>query len=129
MVSAFQASTGELICMECHLVAEEFVVAKEVEVMGMKRTVTERMLRHVPVTRFVSHALKDCKAQTADGKALTADELAKRLTRGTPILIMNGSDKVDPAYLKIVKPDTIILFTPSPAVPRPLKPLPVERQP
>jgi hypothetical protein len=52
---------------------------------------------------------KEIDAFDPKGKKLTADEVAKRLKPGSVVLISVDEKPVDPAYLAIVKDDTVIL--------------------
>ena len=109
-----------------------------IEQDGRKVEVEEAVTRMVVKTEAVALALKDIKAQTADGKALTGDDLARRLAPGSVVLTTYAVENLAPAFLKVVKADTVIITLPTikfplPPPPEPLppnvKPLPIERKP
>ncbi len=102
------------------IVNQAVPVTKEIviEMDGVKRksVVTELQLR--TVKRQSSRSFKECKFTTAEGKILTADQASKLAPGGTLVIIASWGEKVDPAYLKILKPDTLVVLTNSAAVPR-----------
>lgn len=94
------------------------------------RKVTE--LVPITVTTMVTElqmrlwSARSANAIDAKGKALTMKELAKRLKKNDPIVIA-ASDTVDPAYLKLLKEDAVVLLGPPmtgavPVQPRPAPP-------
>ncbi len=64
-------------------------------------------VRVVPIAELV--------AERADGSAVSSDALAKALAKPTPIVLGYSGAKIDPAYLGIFKPDTLVVFLPKPA--------------
>jgi hypothetical protein len=84
-------------------------VEKEVVQAGvaMKVTVTEYQKVEETVTTKV--ALKDYTIHDAKGEKVKPDAALKRLTSGSVILVSANGQKVDPAYLRIIKDDTLIL--------------------
>ena len=54
-------------------------------------------------------AFKEIDAFDPKGKKLTADEVVKRIKPGSVVLVSVDEKPVDPAYLSIVKDDTVIL--------------------
>ena len=89
-------------------------VEEVIEVKGVKQTVIKNRTVFTTEIRESLVQLNAFKAQTADGKLLTMKDLAERLTPGTTILIQFVGDKVDPAYLKVIKGDTIVLYASAP---------------
>lgn len=61
------------------------------------------------------------KGAQLDGKPIDAKDLAERLKAETAVLITYEDGKVDPFYLQLIKPGTIILtIAPMPPVPAPM---------
>ncbi len=54
-------------------------------------------------------AFKEVDATDPKGKKLTADEVAKLVKPGSVVLVSVDEKPVDPAYLVVVKDDTVIL--------------------
>lgn len=57
----------------------------------------------------------------ADGKPVTAEEIAKLLSSERGVLLSTDGENIDPTYLKIVQPQALIIVVPipEPPVPRP----------
>ena len=53
---------------------------------------------------------KSLQAMNAGGKKLSTDELKKRLKVGTLLLVSPDEDAVEPAYLAVLKEETVILL-------------------
>lgn len=96
-------------------VTEMRAVERIIEVQGMKRSVIEMV--PVTVTRMVVQeratvwSAKENKAIDALGKPLSWDELIRRIQPNSAVLTGSGS-AVDPRYLRLFKPDTVILLAP-----------------
>jgi hypothetical protein len=56
------------------------------------------------------------KVYTAGGKEVNAKDLPDKLKQQTIVLLSHDGKKVDPFYLKIIKPDTLILVPPPPVL-------------
>ena len=108
-VSEVNGSKEMLICVTAVQVTQYVPVTKVIEMKGMKTAVTEYVAVFKTELRSTYFDLKGCTMQTADGKALTAKEVLGRVKPGAVILVQSGAAKVDPAYLKILNPDTILL--------------------
>jgi hypothetical protein len=54
-------------------------------------------------------AFKDLDISDASGKKLSAADFTKRVTIGTVVVVAADGNKVDPAYLTVMKDDTVIL--------------------
>ena len=54
-------------------------------------------------------AFKSLQISDASGKKLSADDFATRVTIGTVVLVAADGNKVDPAYLSVMKSDTVVL--------------------
>lgn len=52
---------------------------------------------------------KEFVATEPKGRKLTSEEIVKRVKRGSVVLVNDDDGLVDPAYLAIVKDDTVIL--------------------
>jgi hypothetical protein len=109
-----------------------------VERDGRKVQETITVYRTVYRTEHRAQSLAGLKAFTAAGKPLSGQELGKRLEAGTVVLLSSSGAMPEEAYLKLVKPDTLVLVSeapvavpdtsvpavpPNPVIPRP-KPLP-----
>jgi hypothetical protein len=80
-----------------------------------------------PGTMFacaVEFPLKDGRVYDAEGKKLDIEAVKKRIAVGDTVLVTTSGKMVDPAYLKVVKKDTLILVQPPPPPGPPLPFLP-----
>jgi len=84
-------------------------VEKVVERDGKKIAYLVTEHRPVPVTTRRLWAMTNLQAFTADGKPLPPAELGKRLTPGALLLSAAGEELPEPAYLKLFKPDTVVV--------------------
>jgi hypothetical protein len=66
--------------------------------------------------QYLSYAPSAVKAFELDGKPIAAKALRERLKAKTVVLI-SDEEKIDPFYLQLIKPDTIILVLPLVAEP------------
>jgi uncharacterized protein YkwD len=114
-----------------------YVVAKPVHVTLYKEETRETEGKVVAVkvpyteTKMVMEvALKEWapmsgKATDGSGKVLGEAEVWKRLKKGDAVLLMQG-DTIDPAFLKVIQPEAVVLYSPPPApgaaVPAPAPP-------
>jgi hypothetical protein len=89
-------------------VLEERAVQENVggQVVVRKQVVT----RYQMVTQNVQYSLKDGKVRDTTGKLVPAENVLERIKAGSALLLVLGADRVDPAYLKIVSKDALILF-------------------
>jgi hypothetical protein len=85
------------------------------------RPVREEYTVTVPRTVNETRRIKSegVKVYTAGGKEVDAKDVPDKLKKPTIVLFANDGNKVDPFYLKIVKPDTLVVVAPAPA-PQPL---------
>ena len=87
------------------------------------RPVTEKyvvtVFKMVQVTRRIKG--EGVKVYTAAGKEVDAKDVPDKLKKPTAVLFANDGNKVDPFYLKIIKPDTLVIVAPQPA-PAPVPP-------
>lgn len=86
-------------------------VAKTVTEEKDGKVVTKVVREKVPqtFTTYVSFRLAGAKGQMASGKKLDAEEVAKAMDKPQVIAISADGKPVDPAYLKLMKPDTLII--------------------
>jgi hypothetical protein len=54
-------------------------------------------------------AFKDIRANDAKGKALTPEEVGKRLKPGSVVVVGGDNSPVQAAYLAVLKDDTVVL--------------------
>jgi hypothetical protein len=127
-VKEVRADRSELVCEQ--ILTEQVPVTrtKVVEDKGIKKEVAETVLVTRAVPKQMKFALKEGAFQTVGGKKLTDEEVAKRLKAGTLLFVSFGG-KPDPAYLKILRDDAIILVTPAWGAPVEPKPVPPQRDP
>jgi hypothetical protein len=78
--------------------------------------------------RQFSYTPKDVEAFETDGTRVPWDKLVERLKKRTVVLLTPGG-KADPFYLQVIKPGTLILALPPPAIPPPPLAPPTERVP
>jgi hypothetical protein len=69
---------------------------------------------HVYAERQVRFSLKDGQAYHAGGKRLQGEEFWRRVTVGAVVLVAPDGQKVSPNYLRVVRPDTLVLVPPPP---------------
>jgi hypothetical protein len=91
-------------------VAEDRVVIEA----GIMKKVTVTTYKYVPEERHNKYVLKDLEIYDVKGEKVKQEAALKRLTPGTVVLLSTNGQKVDPAYLRIVKEDTLILVQPAP---------------
>jgi hypothetical protein len=84
-------------------------------VMQQRRVAVEQRVRVVEIAQLT--------AKRADGTAISKDDLAKALAKPTAVLLGQGGQKIDPMYLDLLKPNTLVLMLPvEPVQPRPVVP-------
>jgi hypothetical protein len=79
------------------------------------------VLKTVQVTRRIKG--EGVKVYTAAGKEVDAKDVPDKLKKPTVVLFAADGNKVDPFYLKVIKPDTLVVVAPAvggevPTVPR-----------
>lgn len=89
--------------------APHFFIVTEVNKDGLVIVKVDRDDFGLIATREYRPAFKEIDATDPKGKKLTADEVAKRLKPGSVVLVGADEKPVDPAYLAIVKDDTVTL--------------------
>ncbi|HEX5271542.1 MAG TPA: hypothetical protein VFW33_13690 [Gemmataceae bacterium] len=125
-VIASVTKDGEFEITQSVVVPE--VVTEEVPISVEGKTVT----RQVQVTRFKPvqrvHRIKPqgVKVYTAAGKEVDPKDAGEKLKKPTIVLFAADGNRVDPFYLKIIKPDTLVIVAPAPTPAA--APAPVERK-
>ena len=79
--------------------------------------------KEIPVQRQMTVELgevKDLVVTTADGKKLDKDEAIKKLAGGAVVIVSGDGKPVSPAFLKVIKDDTLVLTSPELAGPQPI---------
>jgi len=78
------------------------------------KNVTRTITVLVPVTVISKQAwsLKGAKAQQADGTKIEIDALKKRLATPRPVVIATDGQPIDPAYLRLLQKNTIVVIVP-----------------
>ncbi|MFQ3593899.1 MAG: hypothetical protein SNJ82_12030 [Gemmataceae bacterium] len=102
------------------LVPQVRMVTIEKEVIEEKDgvKVAKRVREQIPQTfnRYVTFRLTGAKGQLASGKKLDADAVAKALDKEQVVALSVDGKPVDPAYLRMLKPGTLVIeATPSEA--------------
>jgi hypothetical protein len=117
---------GEYEITQTALVPEQRNEERVVTVNGtpVKQVVTVTVVRPVQVTRRIKG--EGVKVYTAAGKEVDAKDAAEKLKKPAIVLFANDGNKVDPFYLKIIKPDTLVVVAPAPSPTA--APAPVERK-
>jgi hypothetical protein len=107
---------GQLVVQELVPVVREEARLKEVVVDGVKRVVAYKVAvtSRVPVQRSIE--VRGLTATTADGKAVAEADLLRRLARPTVVAQSADGGPVAPAYLRALRPDTLVLRFERPVV-------------
>jgi hypothetical protein len=90
------------------MVAVQRKVTVQVNNRNEERTVTE----HVPVQRTVPFDLGKARIFDATGKALEPKEAGKRIKGATAVLVSADGKPVDPFYLRLARPETLVVVSP-----------------
>jgi hypothetical protein len=89
---------------------------KTIIVGGMEKKVAVTSLKTEYRTEIRRHTLKGLEFYNVKGEKLKDDEAMKRFVPGAVVLLSADGKKVDPAYLRIVKDDALIVVLPSPTI-------------
>lgn len=113
-VIASVTKSGDFEITQTVLVPEQRTEERVVTVNGtpVKQMVTVTMVRPVQVTRRFKG--EGVKVYTASGKEMK--DATDQLKKPTVVLFAADGKKVDPFYLKIIKPDTLVVVSPAPTV-------------
>jgi hypothetical protein len=123
-VIASVTKEGEFEITQPVLVPEQRNEVRTVNVNGtpVTQTVTVTVFKTVQVTRRIKP--EGVKVYTAAGKEVDAKDVPDKLKKPAIVLFANDGNKVDPFYLKIIKPDTLVVVAPAPsptAAPEPVE--------
>jgi hypothetical protein len=113
VVRSVDSAKGQLIYTQTVVVHVAVPVHRFVEDGGAKKVVTDTVLVPRTETREAVLDVKSGKMATGENKPLTTDEALKVLTPGSALVIFPAGLKVDPAYLKVLKPEAVV-FMPKP---------------
>jgi hypothetical protein len=73
-------------------------------------------------THSLRLTLREVKAQRINGQDVSFDTLADELAKPTPVVLLFGSKVLDPIFVKIFNPATLILRLPAPKSRAPTEP-------
>jgi len=90
-------------------------VTEKVIQNGQEVNVARIVYRQQTQISMVAYALKGSTFQTAGGKKLSQEDGLKRLKKGTPVLIGEGGQAVNPLYLRVVNADALVMVAPNSA--------------
>jgi hypothetical protein len=124
-VLASMTKAGEFEITQPVLVPEVVREPRTITVNGQAVTQTVEVVKTktVQVTRRIKG--DGVKVYTAAGKEVDAKDVPDKLKKPTIVLFAADDKKVDPFYLKIIKPDTLVIVAPVPEpVPPEVKPIP-----
>jgi hypothetical protein len=86
-----------------------FEVSRIVEKDGKKVPVKATEYRKETRAESISFRLDGYKLFTADGKTVPPAEVARRIVPGAVLLVAWDGELPEPAYLKLFKPETVVL--------------------
>jgi hypothetical protein len=114
-VIASVTKDGEFEIVQVRLVPEIRNEERTVNMNGVavKQVVTVTVLVPVQETRRIKG--EGVKVYTAAGKEVDAKDVPDKLKKPTVVLFAADGKKVDPFYLKIIKPDTLVIVAPAPS--------------
>src|SRR5262249_41590862 len=70
-----------------------------------------------PAAHIYSVRFTDAELFDAAGRAITEKEFRKRVRAGSVVLVSTGQKKVDPAYLRVLREEAVVVV--GPLVPKP----------
>jgi hypothetical protein len=108
-VAEINKEAGTCTLQTNHVVAQtvNVPVTEIVNGVAVTKVVPETRLKTVVETRPVS--IKDMPVTDAEGNKIAEDDVWKRLTQGTTVVVSADGNKVDPAFLAAFKKDTLVL--------------------
>ena len=121
-VLASVTKEGDFEITQTVMVPETRNEARTVVIDG--RAVTQTVTVTAFKTVQVTHRIKGegVKVYTVAGKEVDAKDVPDKLKKPIVVLFAADGNKVDPFYLKIIKPDTLIVVAPLPTPPAPVRP-------
>jgi hypothetical protein len=121
-----------------HVILETVPVQKKVQVLVNNRVEERTVTVHVAESRTVRFDLDGDKARVFDaaGKRIAPKELRNRLKGPTAVLVSTDGKEVDSFYLRLARPETLVVVSPElarqavpPGLPVPVPPAPPEKGP
>ncbi len=109
-VSGVDKDKGQIMIRDVVTVPVTVPVTREVVVGGQKRTVTENVIQYRSEVREVALDVTTMRVLDNKGNELKGDEVWKRLAAGK-VVLRQPSGAVDPAYLKVLADDAVVLTT------------------
>jgi len=107
---AFAQATDD-DALEVRYFAEKEVFESSPGVAGKLVTHSKRAVE----TRVATLDLKHVVAKRVDGRGVTSQALAEELAGEKPVLLITEGQQIDPLFLAMFKPDTLVLQRPAPA--------------
>ncbi len=122
------SADGQFIRVSQPMISTEAVTSYTMrESNGAKYYEPVTTYRQTTRTHMMSQRVESVKAFELDGTPIDAKKLTERIKKETAVLLVHGDDKVDPFYLQLIKPGTIIVsMPPPPPVPVPQPPPTIE---
>jgi hypothetical protein len=74
------------------------------------KTITERVNHRIYETRTSTVSLESATFTDAGGTKIDSADLAKRLEVGTAVVVSADGKEIDPAYLKALAKDTVVII-------------------
>jgi hypothetical protein len=103
------------LCLRVNRSVAEVVPVTRREIRGgLVVEVTSYVTVYRTVSAEVEHELKGAKVFEAGGKKVETKALPKLLARPTTVAVSADGRAVDPAYLQLLRPDSLVLVLPAP---------------
>jgi hypothetical protein len=118
IVRSMDKALGEVTLLQIQAVSE--VVPEKTIINGVE--VTRNVIRQVLRTVEKSFSIEKGTVLDTAGKKVPAAEVWKRLKVGATVLV--AGQQIDPLYLRIVQPETLIFITSPSPIPLPKLPPP-----
>jgi hypothetical protein len=112
-VVASMTKEGEFEIVQTVLVPEARNEERTVVVNGTTVKQVVQVTVFVPVQRTFRMKAEGAKVSTAGGKEVNAKDVPDKLKKPTIVLLAMDGEKVDPFYLKIIKPETLVIVAAS----------------
>src|SRR5262249_57340593 len=127
-----EASSGNGVIV-CHYIVEAtkiVFVEREFDLGGGKKQVQRfQVPETVREIRQVRVVVKDAQISTAAGQRLEGNELWKRVKPGDVVVVSADGGMIDPAFLRVLTRDTLVIVTPrQPGPPMAPPPVPLEKK-
>src|SRR5262249_26208433 len=106
---------GEFEITQTRLVPEERTETRTRNINGTPVLETGKVIVHVPVQVKFRIKGEGVKVYTAAGKEVDAKEVPEKLKKPTIVLFAADGNKVDPFYLKLLKPEALVVVAPAPS--------------